>query len=108
MKEVIEVNRIRYIFIVLFIAALIPACGLIYTDIKTPMAKLSVQMTADEQSKIGKASCTSYVWIIGIGDCSVTEAMKNGEIKKVHHIDTEIKSIFFGIYERYTTVIYGE
>ena len=104
----IEVNRIRYIFIVLFIAALIPACGLVYTNIKTPAPTLAIQTNAEGQDKIGKASCTSYLWIVGIGDCSVTEAMKNGEIKKVHHIDTEIKSIFFGIYERYTTVIYGE
>ena len=102
-------NKVKFkIIIVLFIAAVIPACGLVYTNIKTPMAKLSVQMTADEQSKIGKASCTSYVWIIGIGDCSVTEAMKNGEIKKVHHVDAEVKSILLGIYERYTTVVYGE
>ncbi len=101
-------KRIRYIFIVLFIAVLIPACGLVYTNIKTPAPTLAIQTNAEGQNKIGRASCTSYVWIIGIGDCSVTEAMKNGEIKKVHHVDAEVKSILLGIYERYTTVVYGE
>ena len=93
-------NKVKFkIIIVLFIAAVIPACGLVYTNIKTPAPTLAIQTNAEGQDKIGRASCTSYVWIIGIGDCSVTEAMKNGEIKNVRHGDAEVKSILLGIYE---------
>lgn len=102
-------NKMKFkIIIVLFIVAVIPACGLVYTNIKTPTPTLAIQTNAEGQDKIGRSSCTSYLWIVGIGDCSVTEAMKNGEIKKVHHVDTEMKSILLGIYEKYTTVVYGE
>ncbi len=104
-------NKIKLaisMFVVLVITITISACGLVYTNIKTPTPTLAIQTNAEGQDKIGRASCASYVWVVGIGDCSVTEAMKNGEIKKVHHVDTEMKSIFLGIYERYTTVVYGE
>ncbi len=97
-----------YLIIVFLIAALLSGCGLIYTDIKTPMLTLNLQANADSQTKVGKASCASYLWVVGIGDCSVAGAMKNGGISKIHHVDTEIITIFFGIHEKYTTVVYGE
>jgi len=34
--------------------------------------------------------------------------MKNGSIMKVHHVDSEFRSFFFGIYSTFTTVVYGE
>ena len=99
---------ITFPFIVLLIAVLISGCGIIYTDIKTPMPTLNLQANADNQTKVGKASCTSYIWVVGIGDCSTATAMKNGGISKIHHVDWEVKSIFLGIYRKYTTVVYGE
>jgi hypothetical protein len=47
--------------------------------------------------------------IIGIatGDASIEAAMKNGGIKKVHHVDTQVKNIL-GIYAEYITIVYGE
>ena len=104
-----EKNKfITYPFIALLIAVLMSGCGIIYTDIKTPMPTLNLQANADSQTEVGKASCTSYVWVVGIGDCSTATAMKNGGISKIHHVDWEVKSIFFGIYRKYTTVVYGE
>jgi len=104
-----EKNKfITYPFIALLIAVLMSGCGIIYTDIKTPMPTLNLQANADSQTKAGKASCTSYVWLVGTGDCSVAAAMKKGGISKIHHVDWEVKSIFFGIYRKYTTVVYGE
>ena len=72
------------------------------------MPTLNLQANADSQTKVGKASCTSYVWVVGTGDCSTAAAMKNGGISKIHHVDWEVKSILLGIYEKYTTVVYGE
>lgn len=99
---------ITFPFIALLIALLISGCGIIYTDIKTPMPTLNLQANADSQTKVGKASCTSYVWVVGTGDCSTAAAMKNGGISKIHHVDWEVKSILLGIYKKYTTVVYGE
>ncbi len=104
-----EKNKfITYPFIALLIAVLMSGCGIIYTDIKTPMPTLNLQANAESQTEVGKASCASYVWVVGIGDCSTATAMKNGGISKIHHVDWEVKSIFFGIYRKYTTVVYGE
>ena len=99
---------ITFPFIVLLIAVLISGCGIIYTDIITPMPTLNLQANADSQTKVGKASCTSYVWVVGTGDCSTAAAMKNGGISKIHHVDWEVKSILLGFYRKYTTVVYGE
>ena len=38
---------------------------------------------------------------------SIQAAMKNGGIKKIHHVDYEVKH-FLGIYAEFTTVVYGE
>ena len=97
-----------YVFVAMLVALLLFGCGALYTDIKTPMPSLSLQANADSKTKVGKASCTSYVWVVAIGDCSVDAAMKNGGINKIHHVDYEIKSIFFGIYGKHTIVVYGE
>jgi hypothetical protein len=47
--------------------------------------------------------------IIGIatGDASIEAAMKNGGMKKVHQVDTQIKNVL-GVYAEYTTTVYGE
>jgi len=83
-------------------------CGVLYTDIKTPLPQLSVNADSQSRAHTGKASCTSYVWVVTLGDCSVQSAMQNGGISKVHHVDSEFQSYFFGIYGKFTTVVYGE
>ena len=83
-------------------------CGAVYTNVQTPMPTINLQANAASQTKVGKATCTTYVWFVTVGDCSVATAMKNGGLAKIHHIDTEIKSILAGIYARHTIVVYGE
>ena len=41
------------------------------------------------------------------GDASIKAAMEQGEIKKIHHIDYKVKSIF-GIIGSTTTIVWGE
>jgi hypothetical protein len=93
---------------VLFLAFLLIGCGVLYTDIKTPLPKLAINTDASARGHVGKASCESYVWVVSLGDCSVQAAMENGGVSKVHHTDSEFKSYFFGIYSKFTTVVYGE
>ncbi|MGC9323472.1 MAG: TRL-like family protein [Desulfomonilia bacterium] len=83
-------------------------CGVLYTDIKTPLPALSVETASQHTALVGRASCTSYLWIITIGDCSLQAALEDGNISKIHHVDSEFKSYIFGLYTTFTTVVYGE
>ena len=93
----------------LFAAVFISGCtgitpmnGSIYTDLKGPVAMGS----ATGSSKVGEAKATSIVGV-ALGDASIETAMKNGNITKVHHVDTKVRNIL-GVYAEYTTVVYGE
>lgn len=102
--------RRNKIFTVIAISVflLISGCGSVYTNIKTPMPTLEMQVNAQDQAKVGKATATSYLWVIVVGDCSTATAMKNGGITKIHHVDIELNTILSGIYGKFTTVVYGE
>jgi uncharacterized membrane protein len=47
------------------------------------------------------------VLFFGSGDATIGEAMRNGGIRKVHHVDYHVKNIFW-LYNETTTVVYGE
>jgi hypothetical protein len=101
----------RKVTLVMVIAAcifLVSGCGALYTNVKTPMPTLEMQVNADNQAKVGTASATAYLWVIVVGDCSVASAMKDGGITRIHHVDTDINTILGGLYGKFTTVVYGE
>ena len=53
---------------------------------------------------------TSEAWgilVFATGDASISAAMRNGGITRVHHVDNETLNIL-GIYAKYTTIVYGE
>ncbi|MFC1853337.1 TRL-like family protein [candidate division CSSED10-310 bacterium] len=77
--------------------------GTIFTDVKGPLTVTD----ATEYSKVGQASAMSVLGIVVTGDASISAAMKNGGITKVHHVDHESKNIL-GVYARFTTIVYGE
>jgi len=87
---------------------LVSGCGALYTNVKTPMPTLEMQVNADDQTKVGTASATAYLWVVVVGDCSVASAMKQGGITKIHHVDTDINTILGGLYGKFSTVVYGE
>lgn len=57
-------------------------------------------------SKVGRASAWGIL-VYATGDASISAAMSNGGITRVHHVDHETLNIL-GIYAKYTTVVYGE
>ena len=79
-----------------------PVNGSLYTDMKAPIAVGD----ASGQSKMGTAKATAILGF-ATGDASISAAMQNGGITKVHHVDSQVKNIL-GIYVEYTTVVYGE
>jgi len=79
-----------------------------YYKWNTPMIHTSMNFNGTGQSKVGKATCKQFIWFFGDGDCSLTTAMKNGNISKVHHVDTDVNVLLWGIYSEYTMVVYGD
>ncbi len=79
--------------------------GTIYTELKLPVAVTSANTSRHE--KVGTAECTSVLALVTTGDASIQTAMKNGGIKKIHHVDWEVQNIL-GIIGKYKVVVYGE
>jgi hypothetical protein len=57
-------------------------------------------------AKTGRATATGILFFAH-GDASVSAAMANGGITRVHHVDHETTNIM-GFYAKYTTIVYGE
>lgn len=57
--------------------------------------------------KTGTATCKQYVLLFANGDCTVSKAMENGNITKVHSVEHSVEQylIFYGTY---TTIVKGE
>ncbi len=86
-------------------AARSPVTGAWYTDVKADDGATS--NTEIATPKVGRATATSYVGLIALGDCSIETAAKGAGITKIAHIDYESMSIL-GLYATTTTVVYGE
>jgi hypothetical protein len=56
--------------------------------------------------KVGRAHAWGIL-VFATGDASISAAMSNGGITRIHHVDNETLNIL-GIYARYTTIVYGE
>jgi hypothetical protein len=72
-------------------------------DLKAPLA---LGDTSAGSSKVGTAEAQGVI-LFAFGDCSIEAAMKNGGIKRIHHVDTEELSVL-GIYVKQTVRVYGE
>lgn len=105
-------NRTVIFMTVFFVAAILfsgcagvmtPAVGTIYSNTSAPIAATM----ASDYSKSGTASCSSILGMVATGDASITAAMRNGGITKIHHVDYNSTSIL-GLYAKMTTTVYGE
>jgi hypothetical protein len=72
-------------------------------DVKGPVAGFENDVSA---SKVGKAKAEGILFF-GHGDASIKAAAANGDISKIHHVDSKTMNIL-GLYSEYTTVVYGE
>lgn len=61
---------------------------------------------AAQSPKVGRAEAWG-VLVFATGDASISAAMQNGGITRIHHVDYETLNVL-GIYARYTTIVYGE
>jgi hypothetical protein len=84
-------------------ASVLPS-GLLYTEIKAPIAAGSEGVS---YSKVGESKCTSVLGLVATGDCSIKAAAANGKINKVKYVDYSAKNIL-GVYGEYITTVYGD
>ncbi|MBN2284022.1 MAG: TRL-like family protein [Deltaproteobacteria bacterium] len=101
-------TRSLSIIVLLGILCVCAGCGGIYTNVRTPMPTLDMQLGAESQEKTGTASAEMFLWFFVVGDCSVARAMKDGGITEIHHVDAEMVNYLFGVYGKFTTIVYGE
>lgn len=80
-----------------------PVSGFLFTDVQAPLTATS----NPSYSKVGKATCSSILGWIALGDCSIETAAKNAKITKIHHVDYKTQN-FLGIYATFTVYVYGE
>lgn len=92
------------VFAMLVLCASLSGC--IYSSATTPLDK-NVQETTIG-SKQGRASVYIIAWLVAWGDAGVEAAARNGDLKVIHHLDTERRLVLFGLYSRITTIAYGD
>ncbi len=56
--------------------------------------------------QVGRAKAQGII-LVGFGDASISTAMKNGGITKIHHVASEELCVL-GIYSRKEIIVYGE
>lgn len=83
-------------------APVVPPLGILYTGIHAPLAP-----KGDVGSKRGTSHVTAFLGLISTGDGSVRQAASNGNISTVKLVDYEFTNIL-GIYQKYTTIVYGD
>ena len=79
-----------------------PVVAPITLDMKGPVAA----GPAATSPKVGRAEAWGIL-VFSTGDASISAAMQNGGITKIHHVDHETQNILW-IWAKYTTIVYGE
>lgn len=92
------------IILLVLVSLLLSGCA--YCNIQEP---LSTEFNKTEiGSKRGQSRSHAVLWLVAWGDGGVKAAAQNGGIKVIHHADTKILFILFGLYAQVTTVVYGD
>jgi hypothetical protein len=78
--------------------------GWVYTDYHGPV---TVTDSDAGFTKVGVSTYSNVLGIVATGDGSISAAMKDGGITRVHHIDYKNYTIL-GVYHKMTVYVYGE
>jgi TRL-like protein family len=100
----------NHLALTLLCTALLGGCALSHGPV---MAPITIGMKgpvaagpAATSPKVGRADAWG-VLVFSTGDASISAAMLNGGITRIHHVDHETQN-FLGIWAKYTTIVYGE
>jgi len=99
-----------HLLLVVLLGGFLAGCA---TSLGPVVAPLTIDMKgpvsggpAATSPKVGRSEAWGVLFF-AMGDASISTAMKSAGITRIHHVDNETMNIF-GIYARYTTVVYGE
>jgi len=81
-----------------------PVLAGLVIDQKGPV---SMAENYDMKSMKTGTSQAQGVILVGFGDASIKRAAENGQITKIHHVDSNSLCVL-GIYSSYETIVYGE
>lgn len=84
-------------------ATVVPV-GLIYTGVKLPVSNATGSVS---YNKTGQATSKSILGLVAWGDSSIKAAADEGKVVKINSIDYQADNLF-GVYGKYTTIVYGE
>jgi hypothetical protein len=109
MKRVVALLLVAAALVVFSGCAIAPSPlpGFLFTEVKGPVGHLQAPIDAATHSRVGKATAKSFLGLVALGDASIEEAMRNGNIRHIHHVDYASKGIL-GIYAEVTVTVYGE
>ena len=98
------------LILTLLCAALLAGCAISHGPVLAP---ITVNMKgpvsagpAPTSPKVGRSEAWGIL-VFSTGDASISAAMANGGITRIHHVDHETLNIL-GIWAQYTTIVYGE
>lgn len=99
-----------HLIVALSCAALLAGCAMSHGPVVAPITlNMKEPVSAGPavgSAKVGKAEAWGIL-VFSTGDASISAAMANGGITKIHHVDHETQNIL-GIWAKYTTIVYGE
>ena len=93
---------------ILVVALILPflMSSCIYSNITRPLDdNLDATVLGD---KVGRASYQGLLWSFAWGDAGTQAAAEEGGLTTIYHADHETLSVFFGLYFRETTILYGK
>ena len=100
----------RHLIVAVVCAGLLTGCAIGHAPVNAPITLNErgpvAAGSAAGQSKVGRATAVGIV-LFAHGDASISAAMANGGITRIHHVDHETFNIV-GLYAKYTTIVYGE
>ena len=107
--------RLCSIFIYILIIITMVGCGFYKSPVKPPTGIFSnivapIDVTFNDTvigSKVGEAETTAVLGLFSFGDASVYSAAKQGNIKKIDHVEYAYTNIL-GIVTFYKVKAYGE
>ncbi|HZM00978.1 MAG TPA: TRL domain-containing protein [Planctomycetota bacterium] len=56
----------------------------------------------------GRSESYSFLYLFAYGDASLDAAIRDGGLRRVHHVDWEYKSLLCGLLAVHTTIAVGE
>lgn len=87
-----------------FKAPVVPPFGYVMTLYSAP---IDVEYGTEIGTKTGKSESTSILGLFSWGDASVNAAARNGQLSRVDYVGYDMLNVL-GIYQGWTTVVYGE